>query len=99
MSYDPRETEDVTGHGRTRAGQQVRPPAAPATRGRLPNPRLIDRSRRRRAGGMATPVADRRPADRQPRAVADHGRRADLPEHAPLAPDAWRAAAGRVPAG
>ena len=65
----------------------------PSAGGRLPDARLAQRGRRRRAGGLAAAQPRRRERDREPRRLADDGRRARLPRHAALAQVAARGAA------
>src|SRR3954471_5398882 len=83
--------------GRTRmAGTAIRGEPDPPEGGGLPDARLAERGGRRRAGSLATarPLRDER--RREPRRMADDGRRAGVPGHAALAQVAARAAPGRA---
>ena len=89
---DTRQRGNVTDGRQRLAGSRLRgAPRSPAGGG-LPAARLDDRRRRRRAGHLA--AADRRghQRGREPRRLADHGRRAGVAEHAPVAPAPARGA-------
>src|SRR5262245_29967025 len=78
------------------AGGTVRgPPRAPAGGG-VPDARFPKRSRRRRPGSLATPEPLRYGRRREPRRMADDGRRARVPGHAALAQVAARGILGNV---
>src|SRR5438445_5183223 len=65
-------------------------------RGGLPNPRLAERGGRRCSGGLAQPQPLRHQRYREPRRMADDGRRAGVPRHAALAQIATGGAPGRA---
>ncbi len=82
--------------GRTRlAGGAVRGAPDPSAGGGLPDARLAERGGRRRPGSLAPAQPRRRQRRREPRRMADDGRRPGVPGHAALAPVAARGAAGR----
>ena len=78
------------------AGGAIRGQPDPSAGGGLPDARLAERGRRRRAGSLAPAQPLRHERRREPRRLADDGRRARLPRHAALAQVAARGAAGRA---
>ena len=73
---DPTRRRNVT-DGRARmAGRALRGAPDPPAGGGLPDARLAERGRRRRAGSLATTQPLRRERGREPRRLADDGRRA-----------------------
>src|SRR5215207_8406150 len=76
--YDGTRREDVT-DGRTRlADGPVRGEPDPSAVGGLPDARLSERGRRRRAGIVGAPQPLRHVGRREPAGMADHGRRAGV---------------------
>ena len=71
-----------------RARDALRGAPDPPARGRLPDARLARRGRRRRAGGLDPAEPRGRRRDREPRRLADHGRRRG---------SAWTCCAARDP--
>ena len=74
--------------GLARRALRGKPP--PPARRRLSDARLRDRGGRRRPGSLDPPEPHRHERRRQPAGLADDGRRAGLPQHAAIAPDAPR---------
>src|SRR5438067_2632367 len=94
-SVDTRARSDVT-DGRARlAGPALRGRAGPPEGRGLPHAGIADRGGRRGPGRLAAPEPLRGGRRRQPPRLADHDRRARLPQHAALAQRAPRGAPGR----